>query len=154
MEKEEKIKNSTDEKISQMKVIFEEQRQLWLRKIRRLTKWMQIPEKLAMVEISTRNEIMQVSEEKAKLLEALVSITKIIKNKKAEKFLELKTESDLKLTNKDEFAILIDQSLSNYIERQELIELQVDYLDKTLKNMEQIGWVMKNRVDIMKLGIE
>jgi hypothetical protein len=45
------------------------------------------------------NEVMNIADEKAQLLEGLISITKILRRKKADSIVELKTNTDLKIKN-------------------------------------------------------
>lgn len=146
--------DSSDSKITAMKSLFSDQRGVWKRKIRKLTRFMQIPEKLPMVEIAIRNEVMNIADEKAQLLEGLISISKILRRKKADSIVELKTNSDLKIKNQSEQNILMESGLNSYIERQELIEMQVEYLDRAFANLKDLSWAIKNRVDLAKMGIE
>ncbi len=146
--------NDSSEKVERMRALFDEQRNRWRRKVIKLTKWMKIPEKLTSLEMIIRNEIMQISEEKAKLLEAMIAISKIIKKKKAETLINLKTNDDLKLKNQTEQNILLENQLCDYVERQELIEMQLDFLTITSNNLTQLPWAIKNYIELFKQGIE
>ena len=149
-----KTQKDSSEQIEAMKGLFDTQRALWRKKIRRMTKWMKMPEKLTMLEMTVRNEIMKVSEEKSKLLEALIALNKIIRNKKAEHLIELKTNTDLKLKTNDEYKTLMEAHLSDYTEREELIEMQIDYLTTSFNNLKDISWGIKNYIELNKMGIE
>lgn len=141
-------------KIKLLKNKFREQRDYWINKVTEYTKMMNDPKKLVELEIIVRNEIMAVSDEKANLLESLINITKILKDKKAKKLTELKVNSDFLIKNKYEQDILIDQYILNYSERQDLLSMQIEFIDRTYNNLKDISWGIQRYVDLYKAGIE
>lgn len=150
----EKAENSSDAKVEIMKNLFDEQRNSWQKKIKQYTGWLKIPEKLITLEITVRNEIMNAMDEKAKLLEAMVTISKIVRKKKADTMIDIKTNSDIKLKNQTEQIILLESALTDYMEREELISMQIEYMDRLFNNLKDILWGISRYIELNKMGIE
>jgi len=152
MEDEREKRDSS--KIEDLKEYFSKRRNIWKKKVRILTKMIKNAEKYSEFETKVRDAIMLILDEKAKTLEAMITLSKKVRKVKATNLVNIKVDMDLKLKTNSEQNIMMEDKLADYLEKQELIQMQLDYLDKTYLNLKDISWASKNYIDIMKMGIE
>lgn len=108
--------------------------------------------KLTDLQIALYNDIMSIAYSKAKLVEAVIKINRSIRNDKKESFVKSKTDNDIRLKNKDDFTIYIESEIQESLEKQEMIEMQIEYLDSTSKVLNNLIWGIKYRIESERIN--
>jgi hypothetical protein len=148
---EEKIEKQFSEKTAEMIKVFLREKSKWTDKIFKLTDMLKNYEKFNDLQIEIYNEITNALNDKATISNHLVKINKILREKKYENLIELKTNLDLKVKTKDDQIYIIENNLKDILEREEVLLLQIDYMDNIIKNLKDILWGIKNYIEIKKL---
>jgi hypothetical protein len=148
---EEKIEKQFSEKTTEMVKVFLREKSKWTDKIFKLTDMLKNYEKFTDLQIEIYNEITNALNDKATISNHLVNINKILRQKKYENLIELKTNLDLKVKTKDDQTYIIENNLKDILEREEVLLLQIDYMDNIIKNLKDILWGIKNYIEIKKL---
>lgn len=151
-EKEEII--SSDEKIDSLKTVFSNQRKIWTRKIKNMAKVMKENSNLGQIQSILFTEIAILTNEKVSLIETMISLNKAMRPKKKEALRNAKLNEELKPKTAAENNIMMDAELNIYLEREELLGMQIEFLESTLKNLNSMVWGIKNFIDLQKAGIE
>jgi hypothetical protein len=148
---EEKIEKQFSEKTAEMIKVFLREKSKWTDKIFKLTSMLKNYENFTDLQIEIYNEITNALNDKATISNHLVNINKILRQKKYENLIELKTNLDLKVKTKDDQTYIIENNLKDILEREEVLLLQIDYMDNIIKNLKDILWGIKNYIEIKKL---
>jgi hypothetical protein len=148
---EEKTEKQFSEKTAEMVKVFLQEKSKWTDKIFKLTDMLKNYEKFNDLQIEIYNEITNALNDKATISNHLVKINKILRQKKYENLIELKTNLDLKVRTKDDQIYIIENNLKDILEREEVLLLQIDYMDNIIKNLKDILWGIKNYIEIKKL---
>lgn len=151
MQEEQKIEKKFYEKTNELKVTFQNERNKWTEKIQKLSKMLKFQDKFVDLEIEIHNEIMNAINDKVSLSNYLINLNKVLRQKKYEKFIEIKTEIDLKIKNKDDQNYVLENSIKDLLEREEVLLLQIEYMNETIKNLKDILWGIKNFIEVKKL---
>jgi len=141
-----------ENKITNLKEVFKSERTVWSERVKTMTKMLKYPEKLVILQMDLYAAVMDIAENRIKISEALVEINKIVRSKRSESLVYHKTESDLKLNNVNEYNIMMNSDLNQYIERQELLNMQYDYLDIVYKNLKDMLYGVRNYIELQKVG--
>jgi hypothetical protein len=148
---EEKTEKQFSEKTAEMVKVFLQEKSKWTDKIFKLTDMLKNYEKFNDLQIEIYNDITNALNDKATISNHLVKINKILRQKKYENLIELKTNLDLKVRTKDDQIYIIENNLKDILEREEVLLLQIDYMDNIIKNLKDILWGIKNYIEIKKL---
>jgi len=153
MAKTKEMASSSDGKIERLKSVFQDQRDEWSKKSKKLSKQMKTSENLGSLQGTLFAEIAIILDEKTSLVEGLITLNKSIRPKKKEALVNLKLNLELKMKTAGEQNVMIDADLNNYLEREDLLGMQIQFLEATLKNLNSMVWGIKNYIDLDKAGI-
>ena len=99
-----------------------------------------------------RKKIYESREEYYKQYRKLTRLDQMVKEKKATLLIYYKRDFEIKLTSMTDIMIMIEGNpkFQKYMEAYNEQKCVVDYLEKTIKNMQNKGYALKNIGEIMK----
>jgi hypothetical protein len=78
-------------------------------------------------------------------------LEKTLREKKKRAYVKTRTGEDLQVKYNSEINIFIESELKNELEKIELITMHIDYLEQTVKTIDQMIYGIKSRIDIETL---
>jgi|GEM_PF-1717302 len=144
------LKNNYQERYEQLANIFEDSRQYWTKKILEHSQNFKDIEKIIELQVELFSDRQIILEQKHKLYERVSKMNNDISRDKRSKYLEYSINYDLRL-NKDEKNIFIEADLANKSDLINLIDNHINYLDQTIKTLDNIIFGIKYRISLYEM---
>jgi len=136
-----------DEKVDGIKAIFLKERKHWSDIVRELAKKFKNIDNLATLQVELYSGYQDLAESKTDLLHTLASFNKVIAKQRELSFIKAKTESSVALKTAKDLDIFIESDLRSHIERQKILDGQLEFVEDTLKNIQNMIYGVKSRID-------
>jgi hypothetical protein len=130
---------------------LEKQRASWNRKLDPLyDKLKQNPDNLLDLQATVLSYRQMLTEEIAMFMNKLSRDIVLIKNAKSDRFMFYSTGFGLK-TNLQEKKLLIDSELAELEHKKQILETHLEFLKEAKVMCDNLGWAVKNRIEIYNL---
>jgi len=140
-------KKTEEAKIDGIKEIFTKERKHWSDIVRGLAKKFKNIDNLATLQVELYSSYQDLAESKTDLLHTLASFNKVVIKKRQTAFIKAKTESLVALKTAKDLDIFIECDIRNHIERQKILDGQLEFVEDTLKNIQNMIYGVKSRID-------
>ena len=142
--------NKSKQIIESLNSLFLETRNFWVKKIKDHTSNFKTIEKITELQAELFYDRQIILEQKHKLYEKLIKRNNDLTRSKKNVIIDILTKTDIKFTAKDK-DICIDSELSEKVEISQIIENHINYLEQTIKTIDNIIYGIKYRLNLYEI---
>ncbi len=139
------------DKTSMMREGFATEREYWQERVELFSSNFRDVKKIIDLQGIIYVDRQKVAEQKGKLYAAKIKFERSLRERRKKAFYKVRTQEDLSIKSKDEMLIFLEAELRLDLEKQEMLNSHIEFLDSTLKTIDNVIYGIANRIKIEEL---